>query len=95
MSCPLVRLCSTTSPLPNFLALRSTLCTWVRAGKFRKRGRDQAEREGPHKGRRPRCYFVPFCLAWGIEGRSQLAVTEASWLGREGWRKGGRRGEEG
>ena len=95
MSCPPVRLYSATSPLPTFLALRRTLCTWVRAGKFRQRGGDQAEQEGPHKGRGPRFCFVPFCLAWDSEGRSQLAVTEASWLGREGQRKGERRGKGG
>ena len=50
----------------------------------------QAGREGPHKGRGPRPGHFSLCLAWGGEGGSQLAVTEASWLGRE--RDGGREG---
>ncbi|XP_028353002.1 SH2 domain-containing protein 6 isoform X1 [Physeter macrocephalus] len=52
----------------------------------------QAGREGPHKGRGPRPCLVSLCLAWGSEGRPQLAVTEASWLGRERGREGGEKG---
>ena len=50
---------------------------------------------GSPQGERAQVCFVPFCLAWDSEGRSQLAVTEASGLGREGQRKGGRRGKGG
>ena len=90
MSCPPVRLCSTTSPLPNFLALRSTLCTWVRAGKLRQRGRDQAEWEGPHRGEGPGFTSSPSVwpgAGWG--GLSWQSLRPLGWAERDGGREGG------
>lgn len=58
----------------------------------------RAGQEGTHKGRGRRPCLFSLGLHWGREGRPQLAVAEASWLGRERGmeerREGGGRKEE-
>ena len=81
MSCPPVRFCPSVWPLHSLLALKTTPCIWVRAGR-REGLRGWVKARGSNK-RRIRPGLSSFCLSWGRKG-PQLAATEASQLGRKG-----------